>query len=198
MASAQEQGRLQISFTVFIRLLEILCASKLRQPPSRLRLTMLSTRGRSDSRKTDKGGPSFPANQVTKKAQTAPRRGSRRHTRQISPSEPLENWYKDQLLDKLEELHPVKSGQLQRAKVTTIIRAIRNLGFDPESRHALSESNTQQQQQQHPQQQLQLASQQQQQQNECGTLDQDKSDSDDVVRRLVVIVPEAEPGSVSM
>ena len=138
---------------------------------------MLSTRGRGDSRKTNKGGPSFAANQATKKAQTAPRHGSRRHTWQISPSEPLENWYKDQLLDKL-ELNPVKSRQLLRAKVTTIIRAIRDLGFDPESRHALSESNTQQQQQQqHPQQQLQLASRQQQQQNECGTLDQDKSDS---------------------
>ena len=153
--------------------------------PSRLRLTMLSTRGRGDSRKTNKGGPSFPANQATKKAQIAPRHGSRHHTRQISPSEPLENWYKDQLLDKLEELNPVKSRQLQRAKVNTIIRAIHNLGFDPESRHALSESNTQQQQQQHPQQQLQLASQQQQQLNECGTLDQDKSDSDDVVEEVI-------------
>ena len=81
----------------------------------------------------------------------------------------------------MEELNPVKSQQLQRAKVTTIIRAIHNLGFDPESCHAISESSTQQQQQQHPQQQLQLVSRQQQQQNECGTLDQDKSDSDDVV-----------------
>ena len=159
---------------------------------------MLSTRGRGDSRKTNKGGPSFAANQATKKAQTAPRNGSRHHTWQISPSEPLENWYKDQLMDKLEELNPVKSQQLQRAKVTTIIRAIRNLGFDPESHHALSGSNTQQQQQQHAQQQLQLASRQQQQQNECGTLDQDKSDSTTWWRRLVVIGPEADPGSVSM
>ena len=44
--------------------------------PSRLHLTMLSTHGRGDSRKTNKGGPSFPANQATKKAQTAPRHGS--------------------------------------------------------------------------------------------------------------------------
>ena len=87
-------------------------------------------------------------------------------------------------MDKLEELNPVKSRQLQRARVTTIIHAIRNLGFNPESRHALSESNTQQQQQQHPQQHLQLASQQQEHQNECSTLDQDESDSDDVVEEV--------------
>ena len=98
---------------------------------------MLSARGCGDSRKTNKGGPSFPANKATKKVQTAPRHGSRRHMQQISPSEPLENWYKGQLLDKLEEFNPVKSWQLQRAKVTTIIHAIRNLGFDPVSRRNL-------------------------------------------------------------
>ena len=90
-----------------------------------------STRGRGDSRKTNKGGPNFPANQATKKAQTALRHGSRRHAQQISPSEPLENWYKDQLLDKLDELNPLKSRQLQRAKVTTIIHAICPGGLRP-------------------------------------------------------------------
>ena len=138
---------------------------------------MLCTRG--NSRKTSKGGPSFPANQATKskKVQTAPGHGSCHLTWQISPSEPLENWYKDQLLDRLEELNPVKSRQLQRAKVTTIIHGIRNLGFDP-GHHVLSESNTQQQQRQHAQQQPLSISRQQQQQNEHGNSHQDESDSD--------------------
>ena len=54
---------------------------------------MLSTRGRGNSRKTNKGGLSFPANQATKKAFG---HGSHHYTQQISRSDPFENWYKDQ------------------------------------------------------------------------------------------------------
>ena len=115
---------------------------------------------------------------ATKKAQTAPGHGPRHHTWQISPSESLKSWYKHQLLDKLKELNPVKSRQLQRAKVTTIIRASRNLGFDPEGPHVLSERNTQQRQQQQPQQPQELTSQQQHSQNENDSLQQEESDSE--------------------
>ena len=47
--------------------------------------------------------------------------------RRVDPSEPLENWYKDQLLQKLEHLSATKYHQLRKSKKTTIIKAICNL-----------------------------------------------------------------------
>ena len=44
-----------------------------------------------------------------------------------------ENWYKDQLLQKLEDLNVPKYHQLKNSKKKTKIKAIRNLGFDPGS-----------------------------------------------------------------
>ena len=47
--------------------------------------------------------------------------------RRVDPSEPLENCYKDQLLQKLEHLSTTKYHQLRKSKKTTIIKAIHNL-----------------------------------------------------------------------
>ena len=47
--------------------------------------------------------------------------------RRVDPSELLENWYNDQLLQKLEHLSAAKYHQLRKSKKTTIIKAIRNL-----------------------------------------------------------------------
>ena len=49
----------------------------------------------------------------------------------------LLNWYQEQLLEKLGELDPTKSRQLRgiKARKTTIIKALEDLGFDPGSHH---------------------------------------------------------------
>ena len=50
---------------------------------------------------------------------------------------PLLNWYREQFLEKLAELVPSKSRQLRgiKARKTTIIKALEDLGFDPSSHH---------------------------------------------------------------
>ena len=102
-------------------------------------------------------------------------------------SQPLRNWYRDQLVAKIEELRHPRRAQLQRAMVPTLIRALEELDFDPSDTEnnggMTSEMNNQcqsaqaptlapitgeQSQQQPPQQQ----SQQQQQPQRVAPIDQ--------------------------
>ena len=61
----------------------------------------------------------------------------RQRPRRASQSVPPLNWYREQLLEKLAELDPSKSRQLRgiKARKTTIIKALEDLGFDPSSYH---------------------------------------------------------------
>ena len=101
--------------------------------------------------------------------------------RRMDITEPLENWYHDQLLDKLQELNPTKYRMLKsKARVSTIIQALRNLGFDPHNGFGGNPGD--EQQQQSPQQQPQAHLQQQQHQQHNGGLE---SQIENIVRRLV-------------
>ena len=50
-------------------------------------------------------------------------------------SQPLTNWYRDQLMAKIEELHHPRRAQLRRARVSTLVKALQELGFDPSAEH---------------------------------------------------------------
>ena len=97
-------------------------------------------------------------------------------------TKPLENWYHDQLLDKLQDLNPTKYRMLKsKARVSTIIQALRSLGVDPHNGFGSSAGDEQQQQplQQQPQAQSQ---QHQQHQHHNSSLE---SQIENIVRRLV-------------
>ena len=57
--------------------------------------------------------------------------------RRAAQAVPLLNWYREQLPERLAELDLSKSRQLRgiKARKTTIIKALENLGFDPTSHH---------------------------------------------------------------
>ena len=57
--------------------------------------------------------------------------------RRAAQAVPFLNWYREQLLEKLAELDPSKSRQLRgiKARKTTIIKALQDLGFDPSGHH---------------------------------------------------------------
>ena len=104
--------------------------------------------------------------------------------RRVDITEPLENCYHDQLLDKLQELNPTKYRTLKsKAQVSTIIQALWNLGFDPHNGFGGNAGDEQQQQspQQKPQAHLQQQQHQQHQQHN-GSL---KSQIRNIMRRLV-------------
>ena len=94
------------------------------------------------------------ASQAT--APTLGQQGSPYGRRRVDPSEPLENWYKDQLLQKLEDLSVTKYHQLRNSKKTTIIKAIRNLQSNSLPAPQQQQHSVQQQQQHGVQQQQQL------------------------------------------
>ena len=49
--------------------------------------------------------------------------------------QPLTNWYRDQLMAKIEELHHPRHAQLRKARVPTLVKALQELGFDPSAEH---------------------------------------------------------------
>ena len=49
--------------------------------------------------------------------------------------QPLTNWYRDQLMAKIEELHHPRRAQLRIARVPTLVKALQELGFDPSAEH---------------------------------------------------------------
>ena len=61
----------------------------------------------------------------------------RQRPRRAAQAVPLLNWYREHLLEKLAELDPSKQRQLRgiKARKTTIIKALEDLGFYPSSHH---------------------------------------------------------------